>query len=195
MPRLFTVVVAAVAVACLSTGAVSAATDPGQPVRSVTEGVRQISSTGDGATREAAIARVLHDNFDLGYMARAALGAHWDEANAQQRARLVAALEASEARAYTERLGMLANYSVTVDRVTARADGGWTVDSSANAAGGMPIKLAWDVRDSGQGPRIVDVKVAGVSLFLTRQSEFNAYIRKTGSIEPLVAALEAKANR
>ena len=194
MPRLFTVVVAAVAVACLSTGAVSAATDPGQPVRSVTEGVRQISSTGDGATREAAIARVLHDNFDLGYMARAALGAHWDEANAQQRARLVAALEASEARAYTERLGMLANYSVTVDRVTARADGGWTVDSTANA-GGVPVKLAWDVRDSGQGPRIVDVKVAGVSLFLTRQSEFNAYIRKTGSIEPLVAALEAKANR
>jgi phospholipid transport system substrate-binding protein len=193
MPRLFSVIVAAVAAACLSAGAVSAAMDPAQPVRSVTSGVRQISNAGGGA-REAAIARVLHDNFDLGYMARAALGAHWDAANAQQRARLVAALEASEARAYSERLGMLADYTVTVDHVTARADGGWTVDSSAT--GGLaPIKLAWDVRDSGQGPRIVDVKVAGVSLFVTRQSEFNAYIRKTGSIEPLVAALEAKANR
>jgi ABC-type transporter MlaC component len=193
MSRLFTVVLAAVAAACLSAGAVSAAMDPSQPVRSVTSGVRQISNTGGGA-REAAIARVLHDNFDLGYMARAALGAHWGAANEQQRARFVAALEASEARAYTERLGVLANYSVTVDRVTARADGGWTVDSSATG-GLMPIKLAWDVRDSGQGPRIVDVKVEGVSMFATRQSEFSAYIRKTGSIEPLVAALEAKANR
>jgi len=194
MSRLFSVVVAAVAAACLSAGAVSAAMDPGQPVRSVTSGVRQISNTGGGAAREAAIAKVLHDNFDLGYMARAALGAHWDAANEQQRTRLVAALEASEARAYTERLGQLANYNVTVDRVTARADGGWTVDSSASG-GLMPIKLAWDVRDTGQGPRIVDVKVAGVSMFAIRQSEFNAYIRKTGSIEPLVAALEAKANR
>jgi phospholipid transport system substrate-binding protein len=137
---------------------------------------------------------VLHDNFDLGYMARAALGAHWDAASEQQRTRFVAALEASEARAYTERLGKLASYNVTVDRVTARADGGWTVDSSASG-GLMPIKLAWDVRDSGQGPRIVDVKVSGVSMFATRQSEFNAYIRQTGSIEPLVAALEAKASR
>lgn len=194
MSKLFTVVVAAVAAAVLSAGGVCAAMDPGQPVRSVTEGVRQISSTTGGAAREAAIARVLHDNFDLGYMARAALGAHWNAANDDQRARFVAALEASEARAYTERLGQLANYDVTVDRVTTRADGGWTVDSSASG-GLMPIKLSWDVRDSGQGPRIVDVKVAGVSMFAVRQSEFSAYIRRTGSIEPLVAALEAKAGR
>jgi phospholipid transport system substrate-binding protein len=180
--------------ACLSAGAVSAAMDPGQPVRSVTAGVRQISNTQGGHEREVEIARVLHDNFDLGYMARAALGAHWGEATAQQRTRFVAALEASEARAYTERLGVLANYNVTVERVTVRADGGWTVESSATG-GPMPIKLAWDVRDSGQGPRIVDVKVEGVSMFATRHSEYNAYIRRTGSIEPLVAALEAKASR
>lgn len=193
MSRLFNVVMAAAAVACLSASAVSAALDPGQPVRSVTAGVRQISHT-RGAEREAAIARVLHENFDLGYMARAALGTHWSEASEQQRARLVAALESSEARAYTERLGQLANYEVTVDRVTARPDGGWTVDSSARG-GLMPIRLAWDVRDSGEGPRIVDVTVAGVSMFATRQSEYSAYVRKTGSIEPLVAALEAKASR
>jgi ABC-type transporter MlaC component len=194
MPKLFTAALAAVAAACLSVGAVSASMDPGQPVRSVTTGVRQISNTTGGAQREAAISRVLHENFDLGYMARAALGAHWSAASEDQRARFVAALETSEARAYTERLGQLANYNVTVERVTARADGGIAVDGPA-AVGLMPIKLAWDVRDSGQGPRIVDVKVAGVSMFATRQSEYSAYIRKTGSIEPLVAALEAKASR
>lgn len=194
MPRLFNVVLAAAVAACLSAGAVSAAEDPSQPVRSVTSDVHRISNVRGGAQREAAIARVLHDNFDLGYLARAVLGTHWNEASQEQRARFVAALEASEARAYTERLGVLANYNVTVERVTARADGGWTVDSSATG-GVMPIKLAWDVRDSGQGPRIVDVKVEGVSMFATQRSEYNAYIRRTGSIEPLVAALEAKANR
>jgi phospholipid transport system substrate-binding protein len=194
MPRLLNVVLTAVVAAFLSASAVSAAEDPTQPVRSVTSDVHQISNARDGAEREAAIARVLHDNFDLGYLARAVLGTHWNEASQEQRARFVAALEASEARAYSERLGVLASYNVTVQRVTARADGGWTVDSSATG-GVMPIKLAWDVRDSGQGPRIVDVKVEGVSMFATQRSEYNAYIRRTGSIEPLVAALEAKANR
>ena len=48
--------------------------------------------------------------------------------------------------------------------------------------------------DNGQGPRIVDVKVAGVSLFMTRRSEFNTVIQKSGgAIEPLVAQLEARA--
>ena len=81
--------------------------------------------------------------------------------------------------------------------VTPRGAGAWTVDSSVDALGDLPsLKLAWEVRDNGQGPRIVDVKVAGVSLFMTRRSEFNAVIQKSGgAIEPLVAQLEARAGR
>jgi len=197
---LYSVVLAAVAAACLSTAAVTAtaAMDPSQPVRAVTTEIRQISSTRAGPDREEALRQVLRDNFDLAYMARAVLGAHWNEASEQQRARFVAALETSEAKAYAERLAMLGKFAVTVDRVTPRADGAWTVDSSVGqsgpSAGDIPVKLAWEVRDSGHGPRIVDVRVAGVSLFATRQSEFNSYIRKSnGSIEPLVEAMEARA--
>jgi len=197
MPKLYSVVLATIAAACLSTAAVTAAIaaqDPSQPVRAVTTEIRQISSTRTGPDREDAIRQLLRDNFDLAYMARAVLGAHWNEASEQQRARFVAALEASETKAYAERLAMLGNFAVTVDRVTPRPDGAWTVDSSAGRSGGLPIQLAWEVRDSGHGPRIVDVRVAGVSLFATRQSEFNSYIRKSnGSIEPLVEAMEARA--
>jgi phospholipid transport system substrate-binding protein len=52
------------------------------------------------------------------------------------------------------------------------------------------------VRDSGQGLRIADVRVAGVSMFMTKRADFNSYIQSHGgTVEPLVAALEARAAR
>ena len=52
------------------------------------------------------------------------------------------------------------------------------------------------MRDSGQGPRIADVKIAGVSMFLTRRADFDSYIQRTGgTVEPLVEELEARVSR
>jgi phospholipid transport system substrate-binding protein len=195
MSRLFCVVASAVAAVSLSTTAFAA--DPSQPVRAVTAAVEQLSRGSSGATRESAVRQVLHDDFDLAWTARQALGAHWDAATPEQRARFVAALEASEARAYCTRLGMLQGSTIVVDKITPRAAGAWTVDSSVDTPGDLPgLRISWEVRDNGQGPRIVDVKVAGVSLFMTRRSEFNAVIQQSGgAIEPLVAQLEARAGR
>jgi phospholipid transport system substrate-binding protein len=171
------------------------AADPAQPVKAVTAAVRQMPA--GTAQREAAVRQVLHDDFDLAFTARQALGAHWEAATPEQRARFVAAVEASEAHAYGERLGMLSGASLVVDRIVPRGAGAWTVESTVDSLADLPtLKLSWEVRDSGQGPRIVDVKVAGVSLFMTRRSEFNAVIaRSGGQIEPLVAQLEARASR
>ena len=195
MSRLFCVVLSALAGAVLSTGSAFAAPDPSQPVKAVTAAVQQMPRT--TAAREGAIRQVLHDDFDLAYAARQTLGAHWDAATPEQRARFVAALEASEARAYGERLGMLQGATLVVDKITPKGAGAWTVDSTVDAMADLPsLRLAWEVRDTGQGPRIVDVKVAGVSLFMTRRSEFNAVIQQSGgAIEPLVAQLEARAAR
>ena len=195
MPRLYCVVMAAVAAAVLSTASAFAAPDPGQPVKAMAAAVHSLPHA--AAAREAVLRQVLRDDFDLASAARQTLGTHWEAATPDQRARFVAALETSEARAYGERLAMLSGATLAVDRVTPRGAGAWTVDSTADALGDLPpLKLSWDVRDNGQGPRIVDVKVAGVSLFTTRRAEFEAVIRSNGgAIEPLVAALEARAAR
>ena len=78
-----------------------AVADPSQMVKAVTAEVVGIVNTKTGANREAAIHQVLRNNFDWSYMAQAALGTHWNQASEQQRARFVAALETTEARAYT----------------------------------------------------------------------------------------------
>jgi phospholipid transport system substrate-binding protein len=195
MHKLFCLAVSALASVSLSTAAFAA--DPSQPVNAVTAAVRHMPPANATAAREAAVRQVLHDDFDLAFAARQALGAHWEAATPEQRARFVTALEASEAHAYGERLGMLQGATVVVDRVTPKGGNAWTVESTVDSLGDLPtLRMSWDVRDNGQGPRIVDVKVAGVSLFLTRRAEFNAVIQRSGGqIEPLVAQLEAKANR
>ncbi len=50
------------------------------------------------------------------------------------------------------------------------------------------------MRDNGQGPRIADIKVAGISMFQIKRLEFQSYIQATGgTVEPLVKALEVRA--
>jgi phospholipid transport system substrate-binding protein len=196
MRKVFGVLLAAGAAALLFALPVWAAADPSQLVKSVTAQVIDIVKTKTGATREAAFREVLRNDFDLPYMARLALGTHWKEASEQQRVRFLAALETAEVRAYSERLGKLAGYTLTIDKVDARPNGVWIVDSLLSQAGGQPIKLEWEVRDNGQGPRIADVKIAGVSMFLTKRAEFNSYILNTGgTVEPLVRELEIRAAR
>lgn len=199
MRKIFGVLIAAGAAAALFVLPVQAAvhaTDPATLIQTVTAEVTQIVKTSTGAEREAAIRQLLRTHFDLAYMGSKALGEHWTEASEQQRMRFLAAVETSEARAYSDRLGSFAGSIVTVGNATARPNGMWVVDSSLTLAGAQPIKLAWEVRDNGQGLHIADIKVSGVSMFMTRRADFNSYIQSHGgTVEPLVKVLEARAVR
>lgn len=172
------------------------AADPSRMIETVTAEVIEIAKTKTGADRQAAMRQVVEANFDLPYMGRSALGTHWNLASEQQRARFLAAVETSEARIYSERLGKVAGYTLIIGKVASQPNGVWIVDSRLNQTNGQPIKIEWEVRDAGQGLRIADVKVEGVSMFLTMRSDFNSYIQSnSGDVEPLIRALEARAAR
>lgn len=195
MHRVIGVVLTACAVTALFLTPVQAA-EPGKMIESVTAKINEIARTKTGADREAAIGQVLHDNFDLSYMMSSALGLRWEQASLEQRARLLGAFQASEAHAYGERLGNHGGFTMAIGKVTARPNSTWMVDGLLSQAGSSPVKLEWEVHDRGQGPRIADVKVEGVSMFVTRRSDFNSYIQSSGgTIEPLIGRLEAHAVR
>ena len=172
------------------------AADAATTVNTVAAQVIEIVKTKTGADRQAAIRQVMQANFDLPYMGQAALGTHWNQATEAQRTRFMAAVETAEARAYSERFGQYAGQTLSLGKVTPRANGVTVVDSRLNQLTGQPIRLEWELRDRGQGPRITDVKVEGVSLLMTRRSDFNSYIQANGgTVEPLIKELEARANR
>ena len=175
----------------------ASAADPAQLIQSTaTEVIDIIKKTTPGSARQADIQRVLQTNFDLPYMGQQALGANWNKASEAERTRFLKAAETAEARAYSERFGQYGGQTLTVGKVTPRANGLFIIDSQLSQTSGQPIKLQWEVRDAGRGPRITDVKVEGVSMVMTRRSDFNSYIQSHGgSVEPLIAELESRAAR
>ena len=191
-------------VLCLAAGVAAAlvtlpasAADPAQLIQgTATEVIEIIKTTTPGPARQAAIQRVLQTNFDLPYMGQQALGANWNKASEAQRVRFLKAAESAEARAYSERFGQYGGQILTVGKVTPRPNGVFIVDSQLSQSNGQPIKLQWEVRDAGQGLRITDVKVEGVSMVMTRRSDFNSYIQNNGgTVHPLINELEARAAR
>ena len=185
---------AGAAVALFSVAA--SAADAGSTVDTVAKQVIDIIKTKTGADRQAAIRQIMQANFDMPYMGQAALGTHWNQATEAQRTRFLAAVETAEARAYSERFGQYSGQTLSVGKVTARPNGISVVESKLNQTTGQPIRLEWELRDRGQGLRVTDVKVEGVSLLMTRRSDFNSYIQNNGgTVEPLIKELEARAAR
>ena len=170
----------------------ASAADPSQLVQSTAQQVIDIVRTKTGVDRQAAILGVLQTSFDMPAMGRAALGTHWNQATEDERTRFLKAVATAEARAYSERFGQYAGQTLTVGKVTPRANGAVVVDSKLNQATGQPIKLEWEVR----GDRITDVKVEGVSMVMTRRSDFNSYIQNHGGkVAALLQELESRAGR
>lgn len=176
----------------------AAAADPAAQLieKTATEVIQIIKTTTPGPARQAAMQKVLQTNFDLPFMGQTALGANWNKTDQQQQVRFLKAVESAEARAYSERFGQYGGQTVTVGKVTTRPNGISMVDSRINQTNGQPIKVEWEVRDIGRGLRITDVKVEGVSMVMTRRSDFNSYIQNNGgSVEPLIKELEVRAGR
>ena len=181
----------------MPSGLAAAQQDPAaQLVQRAADQVIEVARTRTGAARESGMMRVLQAEFDLNYMARSTLATHWNQATPEQRQRFVNVIASAEAHSYAQRFGQYAGQTLTVGRVSLRENGVTLVDSKLNQSTGEPVAIQWEVRNDGQRPRIVDVRVEGVSMTLTRRSEYNSYIRSHGGqVESLIAELEARAKR
>ncbi len=89
----------------------------------------------------------------------------------------------------------MAARTLAIGKVVTRPNGVFIVESKLNQSNGQPIKLEWEVRDlPGPGLRITDVKVEGVSMVMTRRSDFNSYIQNHGgTVDALITELESRA--
>jgi phospholipid transport system substrate-binding protein len=187
----------AAAAAVALAAAPALANDPAAELVSTTAAQAiDIIKTTTGAQRQSAIQQVLQTRFDLPFMAQTALGTHWTKATPEQQARFVKATETAEAKAYSERFGQYAGQTLAIGKTISRPNGVFVVDSRLNQSNGQPIKLEWEVRQGAQGLRITDVKIEGVSMVMTRRSDFNSYIQQNGGkVQPLIDELEARAAR
>ena len=158
--------------------------------------VIELIKTTQGAQRESGIRQVLLSAFDLNFMGQQALGKYWAAATPDQQQRYLKAAVSAEAHAYAERFGQYGGQTLTLGKVSTRPNGVTVVDSRLNQSNGQPIKIEWEVRDVGGAPRITDVKIEGVSMVITRRTDFTSYIQNNGGkVEALIQELESRATR
>ena len=171
---------------------------PDAMIQGVTEEVlgivRQDKEIQGGNTQRAidlVEAKVLpHFNFQR--MTALAVGRDWNKANAEQKKRLAEEFKTLLVRTYSNALTGYRNQTIRY-RPT-RMQAGTTnavVRSEILQPGNKPIQLQYSVEKQGEGWKVYDVVVAGVSLVSNYRSTFNQEVSANG-IDGLIRMLVEK---
>src|SRR5437868_3567320 len=124
---------------------------------------------------------------------RLAVGRAWSQATPEQKKKLVAEFRNMLVRTYSNAIEAYQGQTLKVLPSRGKPQGGdeATVRTQFIRAGGQPLPIDFQMRKAGQGWKVFDISVEGVSLVLTYRSEFDAVMRQEG-IDGLIKRLTQK---
>jgi phospholipid transport system substrate-binding protein len=129
--------------------------------------------------------------FDVDGIGRAVLGKNWKKATDEQRKSYMELFPKYVAKLYAIQFSDYAGQTFAVKGSKPGSDGSTIVNAEIDQPNGEPIKLDFIVQSAGQAPKVIDVKVEGVSLLVTKRSEFDSVVAQKG-IDGLLQALRQK---
>jgi len=129
--------------------------------------------------------------FDVDGIGRAVLGKNWKKATDEQRKTYMELFPKYVAKLYAIQFSDYAGQTFAVKDSKPGADGATIVNAEIDQPNGEPIKLDFIVQGGGQVMKVTDVKVEGVSLLVTKRSEFDSVVAQKG-IDGLIQALRQK---
>jgi phospholipid transport system substrate-binding protein len=147
------------------------------------------------ADRDLKFRTLLREGFALDLIGNAVLGRHRQTATPAQMQAFQGAFPDYVIRIYASRL---TDYSDTTVKVVGSAPAGTRGDLAVKTtvsgkSVSQPVNADWRVREvAGQGPKIIDLSLEGVSMVATQRDEFDARIQAKG-MDALIA--DIKANR
>ena len=129
--------------------------------------------------------------FDVDGIGRAVLGKNWKKATDAQRQAYMELFPKYVAKLYAIQFSDYSGETFAVKGSRTTSDGSTIVNSEIDQPQGEPIKLDFIVQNVGQGLKVTDVKVEGVSLLVTKRSEFDSVVAQKG-IDGLIQAMRQK---
>jgi len=146
------------------------------------------------AEREKRFRELWEEGFDVPYIARSVAGQYWRGANDQQRQNFVKALDDYIVRIYSQRFSDYHGENFKVLKSRSEGDGAYVNSQVIRPSGAPPVKIDWRLRKSGDGYKIIDVIVEGISMVTTQRDEFGAVIQRNGGqLDALTNILREKA--
>lgn len=141
--------------------------------------------------RELLFERMLYNNFDRKLIHRAVLGKASRGASKEQLIRFGEAFDKHIVKVYASQLGVYSNQLFIIDKAYKKGKKDTIVSSHIEHETAPPLRIDWRLRDRGQGTKIIDIAIEGVSLLATKRADFGASIKK-GGLHALIIDLETK---
>ena len=141
--------------------------------------------------RELLFESMLYNNFDRKLIHRAVLGKASRGASKEQLIRFGEAFDKHIVKVYASQLGVYSNQLFIIDKAYKKGKKDTIVSSHIEHETAPPLRIDWRLRDRGQGTKIIDIAIEGVSLLATKRADFGASIKK-GGLHALIIDLETK---
>lgn len=137
--------------------------------------------------------RLFRKGFDVNTISRFVLGRYWRRATPEQQQEYQALFAEFIVQTYANRFRQYSGETIAVDGEREASKRDTIVSSQINAPDGPAVRVDWRIRTQGEGHKIVDVIVEGVSMAITQRDEFASVIRRGGGdIEALISELRQK---
>jgi phospholipid transport system substrate-binding protein len=147
-----------------------------------------------GEQKQAALAKLVDADVDIGDVARFCLGRFWRVATPAQQREYLDLFHRTLVSSVTSRVGEYNGVTYSIGRAAPRDDT-VGVTTILTRPGNAPNRIEWIVSTASGVPKIVDVIAEGVSLRLTQRSDFSSYLeRNNNSVQALIDALRRQAN-
>ena len=142
--------------------------------------------------RELLFKNMLNNNFDKKLIHRAVLGKAAKGATKEQLIRFGSAFDKHIVKVYASQLGVYSNQLFVIDKAYKKGKKDTIVSSHIEHETAPPLRIDWRLRErGGNGPKIIDIAIEGVSLLATKRADFGASIKK-GGLHALIIDLETK---
>jgi phospholipid transport system substrate-binding protein len=145
----------------------------------------------DLQTRELLFEKMLNNHFDKKLIHRAVLGKASKGASELELIRFGKAFDKHIVKVYASQLGVYSNQLFIIDKAFKKGKKDTIVSSHIEHETAPPLRIDWRLRDRGEGIKIIDIAIEGVSLLASKRADFGASIKK-GGLHALIIDLETK---
>jgi phospholipid transport system substrate-binding protein len=131
-------------------------------------------------------------HFNFTRMTQLAMGKNWRKADPPQRGALVEQFRTLLVRTYATAFTSYRDQKITYRPLRMRPeDDDVVVRSQIVQPGGPPVAVDYNMEKTGNGWKVYDVAIEGVSLVQNYRSTFNGEVQRAG-IDGLIKALDSK---
>jgi phospholipid transport system substrate-binding protein len=143
--------------------------------------------------RAAALKPILLKYFDMPDMARHVLGAYWKKISPEQQEAFVGQFTNYMASVYGQRFKSYKGQKLEVKRVRDQGALATVFTAVAEGSEDSGARVDWEIKNDGPEPRVVDIRVEGLSLGDTHRQEFTSVLSQhNGDITALMGILKNK---